>query len=32
MYKLAYTERFKKTFNTLTNNEQIQFQNKCVYL
>ena len=28
MYKLAYTERFKKAFNTLTNNEQIQFQNK----
>ena len=28
MYKLAYTERFKKAFNDLTNNEQIQFQNK----
>ena len=28
MYKLAYTERFKKAFNNLTNNEQIQFQNK----
>ena len=22
MYKLAYTERFKKAFNNLTNNEQ----------
>ena len=28
MYKLAYTERFKRAFNNLTNNEQIQFQNK----
>ena len=28
MYKLAYTDRFKKAFNNLTNNEQIQFQNK----
>ena len=28
MYKLAYTERFKKAFNNLTNNEQVQFQNK----
>ena len=28
MYKLAYTERFKKAFNDLTHNEQIQFQNK----
>jgi len=28
MYKLAYTERFKKAFNTLTNSEQLQFQNK----
>ena len=28
MYKIAYTERFKRVFNNLTNNEQIQFQNK----
>ena len=28
MYKLAYTERFKKAFNNLTNNEQVQFKNK----
>lgn len=28
MYKLSYTERFKKAFNSLSNNEQIQFQNK----
>ena len=30
MYKLAYTERFKKAFNDLTNNEQILFQNEVV--
>jgi len=28
MYKIAYTERFKRAFNNLTNNEQIRFQNK----
>lgn len=28
MYKLSYTERFKKAFNSLTNTEQIQFKNK----
>ena len=28
MYKLSYTERFKKAFNRLTNAEQIQFKNK----
>ena len=28
MYKLAYTERFKKAFNDLTNNEHVQFKNK----
>ena len=30
MYKLTYTERFKRAFNNLTNNEQIQFQKKWV--
>ena len=28
MYKLAFTERFKKAFNNLTNIEQTQFQHK----
>lgn len=28
MYKLAYTERFRKAFNNLNINEQTQFQNK----
>ncbi|NMA05763.1 MAG: cytotoxin [Acholeplasmataceae bacterium] len=28
MYKLSYTDRFKKAFNNLTNIEQLQFQNK----
>lgn len=28
MYKITYTERFKKSFQKLTNKEQILFQNK----
>ena len=29
MYKSAYTERFKKAFNNLTNNEQIWNRQVC---
>lgn len=28
MYKITYTERFKKSFKRLNKQEQIQFQNK----
>ena len=28
MYKLLYTQRFKKSFNSLTNIEKVQFKNK----
>jgi len=28
MYKIIYTNRFKKAFNNLTNSEQIIFENK----
>ena len=33
MYKLSYTERFKKAFNDLTNNEQFSFKIKwsCLF-
>ena len=28
MYKIAYTDRFKRAYNSLSRNEQIQFENK----